>query len=47
MAVQRTSLLLSPELMIISLGDEILLKPKEVFPETKLDEVTGYFKYQA
>ena len=34
------------ELMIISLGDGILLESKKAFPETKLDEVTGYFKYQ-
>jgi AbrB family looped-hinge helix DNA binding protein len=34
------------ELIIISLGDEILLKPKKTFPETKLDEVAGCLKYQ-
>jgi AbrB family looped-hinge helix DNA binding protein len=34
------------ELMMISLGDGILLKPKKIFPETKLDEVAGCLKYQ-
>jgi hypothetical protein len=33
------------ELVIISLGDGILLKPKKTFPETKLDEIAGCLKY--
>lgn len=34
------------ELMIINFGDGILLKPKKVFPETKLADVAGCLKYQ-
>ena len=34
------------ELIIISLGDGILLKPKKTFLETTLDEVGGCLKYQ-
>ena len=35
------------ELIIINLGDGILLKPKKVFPETKLADVAGCLKYKA
>lgn len=31
---------------IIDMGDEILLKPNKLFPETKLDDVAGCLKYQ-
>ena len=34
------------ELIIISLGDGILLKPKKAFPETSLDEAAGCLSYQ-
>lgn len=34
------------ELIIITMGDGILLKPKKSFPETKLDEVAGCLNYQ-
>ena len=34
------------ELIIISIGDGILLKPKKMFSETKLDEVAGCLNYQ-
>jgi AbrB family looped-hinge helix DNA binding protein len=34
------------ELIIINFGDGILLKPKKVFPETKLADVAGCLKYQ-
>lgn len=34
------------ELMIINVGDGILVKPKKVFPETRLDDVAGYLNYQ-
>lgn len=29
---------------IIDMGDKILLKPKKLFPETKLDDVAGCLK---
>ena len=34
------------ELIIINLGDGILLKPKKIFPETKLDDAAGCLNYQ-
>ncbi|MDZ8261746.1 AbrB/MazE/SpoVT family DNA-binding domain-containing protein [Nostoc sp. ChiQUE01b] len=34
------------EFIIIDMGDGILLKPKKLFPETKLDHVAGCLKYQ-
>lgn len=34
------------ELIAIDMGDGILLKPKKLFPETILDDVAGYLKYQ-
>ncbi|MEH1917476.1 AbrB/MazE/SpoVT family DNA-binding domain-containing protein [Nostoc sp.] len=34
------------EFIIIDMGDGILLKPKKLFPETKLDDVAGCLKYQ-
>ncbi len=34
------------ELMIINVGDGILIKPKKIFSETKLDEVAGCLHYQ-
>ncbi|MEA5601311.1 AbrB/MazE/SpoVT family DNA-binding domain-containing protein [Nostoc sp. UHCC 0252] len=34
------------EFIVIDMGDGILLKPKKLFPETKLDDVAGYLKYQ-
>jgi len=34
------------ELIIINMGDEILLKPKKIFSETRLDEVAGCLNYQ-
>jgi len=34
------------ELIIINMGDGILLKPKKIFSETKLDEVAGCLNYQ-
>ncbi|MDZ7967305.1 MAG: AbrB/MazE/SpoVT family DNA-binding domain-containing protein [Nostoc sp. DedSLP03] len=33
------------EFIIIDMGDGILLKPKKLFPETKLDDVAGCLKY--
>ncbi|AFZ25150.1 transcriptional regulator, AbrB family [Cylindrospermum stagnale PCC 7417] len=33
------------EFVIIDMGDGILLKPKNPFPETKLDDVAGCLKY--
>lgn len=34
------------EFIIINFGDGILLKPKKIFPETKLADVAGCLKYQ-
>lgn len=34
------------ELIMINFGDGILLKPKKVFPETKLADVAGCLKYE-
>ncbi|MEH1789221.1 AbrB/MazE/SpoVT family DNA-binding domain-containing protein [Nostoc sp.] len=34
------------EFIIIDMGDGILLKPKKLLPETKLDDVAGCLKYQ-
>ena len=34
------------ELIIINMGDGILLKPKKIFSETRLDEVAGCLNYQ-
>lgn len=34
------------EFIIINVGDGILLKPKKLFPETKLDDVAGCLNYQ-
>ena len=34
------------EFIIIDMGDGILLKPKKLFLETKLDDVAGCLKYQ-
>ena len=34
------------ELIIINIGDGILLKPKKIFSETRLDEVAGCLNYQ-
>lgn len=34
------------EFIIIDMGDGILLKPKNPFTETKLDDVAGCLKYQ-
>ncbi len=34
------------EFIIINIGDGILLKPKKIFPETRLDEVAGVLKYE-
>ncbi|MGI0481737.1 AbrB/MazE/SpoVT family DNA-binding domain-containing protein [Geminocystis sp. CENA526] len=34
------------ELIMINVGDGILLKPKKVFPETKLTDVAGCLKYE-
>jgi AbrB family looped-hinge helix DNA binding protein len=34
------------ELIIINMGDGILLKPKKIFLETRLDEVAGCLNYQ-
>ena len=34
------------ELIVIDTGDGILLKPKQPFAETTLNEVAGYLKYQ-
>ncbi len=34
------------ELIAIDMGDGILLKPKQLFPETTLDRVAGCLKYQ-
>jgi AbrB family looped-hinge helix DNA binding protein len=34
------------EFMIIDMGNGILLKPKKLLPETKLDDVAGCLKYQ-
>ncbi|MBX9254475.1 AbrB/MazE/SpoVT family DNA-binding domain-containing protein [Desmonostoc muscorum CCALA 125] len=31
---------------IIDMGDGIILKPKKLFTETKLDDVAGCLKYQ-
>ena len=36
----------SQELIIINMGDGILLKPKKIFSETRLDEVAGCLNYQ-
>lgn len=33
------------ELIIINMGDGILLKPKKIFSETRLDEVAGCLNY--
>lgn len=42
----QSSLLNEREFIIIDIGDGIILKPKKLFPETKLDDVAGCFKYQ-
>ena len=34
------------ELIVIDMGNGILLKPKQPFPETTLDRVAGCLKYQ-
>lgn len=34
------------ELIMINVGNGILLKPKKVFPETKLADVAGCLKYE-
>jgi AbrB family looped-hinge helix DNA binding protein len=34
------------ELIIINMGDGILLKPKKIFSETRLDKVAGCLNYQ-
>ncbi len=34
------------EFIIINVGDGILLKPKKLFPKTKLDDVAGCLNYQ-
>ena len=34
------------ELIIINMGDGILLKPKKIFSETRLDEVADCLNYQ-
>ena len=34
------------ELIIINMGDGILLKPKKIFSETRLDEVAGCLNYR-
>lgn len=34
------------ELIMINFGDGILLKPKKVFPKTKLADVAGCLKYE-
>ncbi len=34
------------ELIIINMGDGILLKPKKIFSETRLDEVASCLNYQ-
>lgn len=36
----------SQEFIIIDMGDGILLKPKKIFPKTKLDDVAGCLRYQ-
>jgi AbrB family looped-hinge helix DNA binding protein len=33
------------ELIIINMGDGILLKPKKIFSETRLDELAGCLNY--
>ncbi len=37
---------LGQEFIIIDMGDGTLLKPKKLFPKTKLDDVAGCLKYQ-
>lgn len=34
------------ELIAIAVGDGILLKPKKPFPQTTLEQVAGYLKYE-
>ena len=34
------------ELIVVEMGDGILLKPKQLFPETTLNDVAGCLKYQ-
>lgn len=41
----QSSLANERELIIIDMGDIIILKPKKLFPETKLDDVAGCLKY--
>ena len=33
------------ELIVIDTGDGVLLKPKKVFPETKIEDVAGCLNY--
>ncbi len=34
------------ELIAIDTGDGVLLKPKQPFPETKLEDVAGHLQYE-
>ncbi|WP_442944552.1 hypothetical protein [Nostoc sp.] len=42
----QSSLPKEQEFITIDMRNRIVLKPKKLFPETKLDDVAGYLKYQ-